>query len=585
MRQSRISLRKIKRLQQVLGVLFIVAMLFGSAPAALAGDTLSEVRTLLQNNYVDPVSDSVLSAGSIPEMLERLGDPHTIFFTQQQFQAFLGSLEGIQFAGLGINIDMASEGVKVTSVFPGSGAENAGLKQGDIIIKAGQDSLAGITAEKAVSILRGDAGTFILLTVKRGASLLTLNVERKLIEIPTVSGNMVDGGLGYVNIRSFGTDTAAALGKILGELRQQSIKGWIIDLRNNPGGYLSSVVDLASYFIGPNKVVQVRERDGKVEELVSPTHGFTLTEPVIFLTNDYTASASEILSAAVKDYKKATILGITTYGKGTVQDMFNLSDGSVLKMTVAHFYSPFGFAINKVGISPDLTIENTDPEMAARLLLKSQDGVANGANKQGFVQIKLPQQNFTVDLADVRKPSYWSSYAEILTHLTVGEVVKGTALGWENFASADFAKAFSFFYPDYQLVSTLKDVPLDKKFTVHFSGQPDWQTINSSTVELLNSYTGERVPIAFNPQGLSDVQVIPQEKLVSGTTYWLVMHPGIKGVNGLVSTTGYIAEALTAVPAQASTRSIKSAKVMDLGRARLESGTYGEAVRSLRERE
>lgn len=574
-----VNLRKIKWLRQLLGLLVIVAFLFGSTPAAMAGDTLSEVRTLLKNNYVDPVPDSVLNAGSISEMLNRLGDPHTIYFTQQEFQEFLSSLEGVKFAGLGVNIEMVSEGAEITYVFPGSGAEAAGLKQGDIITKAGGQSLAGITAEKAVSILRGEAGTFILLTVKRGETLLTFNVERKLIEIPTVSGEIVDG-VGYVTIRSFGTDTSANLGKILSDLRQQQVKGWIIDLRDNPGGYLSSVVDLAGYFIGPNKVVQVRERDGKVEELVSPSHGFTLTEPVIFLVNDYTASASEILSAAVKDYKKATILGIKTYGKGTVQDMFPLSDGSVLKMTVARFFSPLGNTINKVGVSPDLPIEYTDPARAAQLLLKNQDV---SVSKQGFVQIKLPVHTYTVDLAEARKPQYWASYAEILTHLNATEVAKGTDQGWRNFDSADFDKGFPFFYPDYRLVSTLKDVPLDKKFTVHFSAEPDWQTVNSEAVELINSFTGERIPVTFKPLGGSDLQVIPQDKLVSGTTYWLVIHPGIRGANGAISTSGFIAEATTAESTQASTSTgSKSVQTMKSGRERLDLGAYGEAVRRIR---
>lgn len=573
-------LQKLHTLRRVFGVLCLMALLFGSVPAAVAGDTVSEVRTLLQNDYVDPVPDQVLNAGSIPDMLQRLGDPHTMYFTQQEFQNFLGSLDGVKFAGLGINIETVAEGVQVTDVFPGSGAEQAGLLKGDILIKAGQADLAGITADKAVSLLRGDEGTFIVLTVKRGTSLLTITVERKLIEVPTVTGNVVDG-VGYVHIRSFGTATSSVLGKVLSDLRQQQVKGWIIDLQDNPGGYLASVVDLASYFIGPNKVVQVRERDGRVDDLVSPSHGFTLSEPVIFLTNDYTASASEILAAAVKDYKKAAILGITTYGKGTVQDMFQLSDGSVLKMTVARFFSPLGNTINKVGVTPDLRIRDTDPEMAALLLLQSGVGTAD---KRGFVQITLPQGTYTVDLAKARTPEYWTAYAEILTHVASAQLTKGTEQGWENFKPVDFAHDFPFFYPDYQLVSTLKGVPTDKKFTVHFNTQPDWSSVNVETVELIDSHTGQRVPISFNPQGPSDLQVIPREALAAGTNYWLVLHPGIKGTNGLMNATGYIAEATT-VSSQASTSSTKaSAQAMGMGsgRARLDAGAQAGAIRSFR---
>ncbi|MHB1653495.1 MAG: S41 family peptidase [Desulfitobacteriaceae bacterium] len=537
-------------------VLVFIFLLF-STPTVLAGDTAAEVRSLLQNNYVDPVAQSVLDAGSIPEMLKRLGDPHTMYFSAQEYQAFLGSLEDVKFAGIGVNIEIVPEGVLVTNVLPGSAAESVGLKQGDIITYAGSQALAGLSSEAVLGLLRGPEGTQVQLTIKRQERGLNFEVTRRMIDIPTVTGQVLDKHIGYVDINTFGSDTSMKLGTVISDLRRQNVDSWIVDLRDDPGGYLSTVVDLASYFIGANEVVQVRDRFGNVTPYVSPTHGVTISQPMILLTNAYSASASEILSASIKDYKKATLLGTKTYGKGTVQSMFGLSDGSVLKMTIARFFSPLGHSINQVGVSPDILIEKSDSEKTAELLLgglqggaatnsSTNDSASGGTDKSGFVDLSTPENDFQVSLAQARMPEYWSSYGEILTTLSSPTVLRqGTATGWVPLDSTALAWRYPLYYPGYSAINTLDNIPLDKKFTLSFSGFPDWSTVNAQSVELINSATGKRATLEFKPINPSEAQIIPTEGLESGQTYWLILHPFIRGTNGLSMKTGYIAVAKT----------------------------------------
>lgn len=520
-----------------LGLLLVIFLLL-SAPVTWASDsTLGEVRSLLQNEYVDPVSQSVLDAGTIPDMLKSLGDPYTMYFSPEEYQSFLSSIEDVKFAGIGVNIDIVPEGVLVTNILSGSAAESVGLKQGDIIIRAGDENLAGLPSETAVSILRGPEGSQIQLQVKRQGIDLTFTVTRKLIEIPTVTGEVKDKHIGYIDINSFGSNTSSELGAEINNLRMQNVNSWIVDLRDNPGGYLSTVIDLASYFIGANDVVQIRDRAGKVTEYTSPDHGVTLKQPIIFLTNSYSASASEILSASVKDNKKATLLGTRTFGKGTVQSMYDLGDGSVLKMTIARFYSPLGNPINKVGVSPDVVIEKTDPEKTAELLLKSTN---TGTDKSGLLEVSTPENDFPVSLAQARTPEFWTSFAEILSSLPAPSIHLGTSEGWKDVNTEDLSQRYPLIYPGYQGLGTMENVPLDKKFTVLFSGYPDWSTLNAQSAELINSITGERVKLEYSPLDSSRIQLTPSEKLQPGTVYWLVLHPLIKGTNGLTMKNGSI---------------------------------------------
>lgn len=500
----------------IIMLVFIVILSTSLTVRASGDDVLPEIRVLLQNQYVDPVSADVLNAPTVEETLKRLGDPHTLYFSPEQYQNFLGSID-LRFSGIGVNIEMVPEGVKVVSVITGSPAEEVGLESGDVIIRADGQSLLGLSSEEAVTLLRGIVGSAVQLTYKRGSETRMVSVTRRAIQVPTVTGDVLRGHIGYLALNSFGSDTPAEFETAVKHLKNQNVDAWIVDLRDNGGGYLSSAIDLAGYFIGPDVAVRIKDRTGVFYSYKAPDPGITLSQPVIFLTNEYSASASEILSAAVKDYKKATIVGTTTYGKGTVQSMFPLANGGVLKMTVDRFYSPLGHEINKVGVSPDVKIEQADSLRAAELMLEDS----------------------TVALAMGRTPDYWAAWGE----LNAGAVNESK-------------EPYSRYYPAYRKVSELSEIPLDKKFTIHFAGVIDWQSVNNSSIELINSKTGERTLSTFEPLGLSDVRVIPKVALSSNTTYWLIIHPLVHDVSGQAMKEGALAVAHTieAAPAEGAAK-------------------------------
>jgi carboxyl-terminal processing protease len=469
-------------------------------------DVLPEIRALLHNHYAEPVSSEVLTAPNIDEMLKRLGDPYTEYFTPEQYQNFVGNID-FQFSGIGIRIEMQSEGVKVVSVVPGSPAEEVGLKPGDVIVCADGQSMAGLSSDQAVSLLRGVEGSTVQISIRRGSEKKELNITRRVIKEPTVTCSLLDGHIGYIGLKSFGSNTPKDFESAVMKLSNENVDSWIIDLRDNAGGYLSSALELAGYFIGPDITVQVKNRAGDLYFYKAPRQPFTLNQPIIFLINKNSASAAEILTAAVKDYHKASIMGTTTYGKGTVQNIFELSNGGVFKMTVEQYYSPFGYKIDKVGITPDVMIAHADSLKAAELRLSDK----------------------TVALAKARTLDYWEAWGEICNSVYADEK----------------SERFSFYYPSYRKVSELSAIPLDKKFIVHFSGAVDRQSVNDNNFELINSETGERILAKYEVLGPSDVQVIPHVFLDPNTTYWLVIHPSVRDVYGLVMKEGAVAVAHT----------------------------------------
>lgn len=496
-----------KLLGRFTALMLVLTLILSTSTSALAAtndNVLPEVRDLLQKQYADPVSQDVLSAPTIDEMLRRLGDPHTTYFSPQEYQDFVDSVN-MSFTGIGIHIEMLPEGVKVVSVVKGSPAEEVGLKAGDVIVSADGQSLAGLSDEEAVKYLRGPEGSSVQISVKRGTETKEFTVARRTVSEPTVEGSVLDGHIGYIQLESFGDSTPMEFASAVVKLDYQNVDSWIVDLRDNGGGYLTSAIDIAGFFIGSNVAVKVKDRTGVLHLYQAPYQPFTLNQPIIFLTNEYSASASEILTSAVKDYKKATIVGTRTYGKGTVQTMFPLSNGGVLKMTVDHFYSAFGHEINKVGVTPDVNIVNSDSLKAAELML---------ANKQT-----------ALDMA--KTPDYWEAWRELVN--TTSSDVKP-----EQYA------LYSLYYPDYQKMAEIANVSLNQLFNVHFNKAVDWQSVNDSTIELINSMTGERILTTFETLGPSDVQVIPEKDLSPDSTYWLVVHPTVKDTSGKAMSGGTV---------------------------------------------
>lgn len=351
----------------------------------------------------DVKQDTIDSAADMPSLVKALNDPYSAYFTKQQYSDFVGSINNT-FTGIGISVDVSTDGIKIVSVYDSTPAKDAGLLPGDIITEADGHALAGLSTEAATSYIRGMADTTVHLQIKRDAAILSFDVTRKSIVLPTVTGTLLDKHIGYIKLSSFGDNTTTEFKNVYESLKNNSADSYIVDLRNNGGGYMNTAFDLAGYFIGNNIVLKSQNKAGAATVYNATDEKEVIDKPVIFLINGYSASASEILSAAVKDYKKAFFIGDKTYGKGVAQSIFMLPDNSYLKLTIMKFVSPLGKEINKVGISPDLEIKDDaklgiDSLSAARILLSSANG---NAGKTGLIQLNYSGQNFQVDL-DVAK--------------------------------------------------------------------------------------------------------------------------------------------------------------------------------------
>ncbi|HHV64375.1 MAG TPA: PDZ domain-containing protein [Peptococcaceae bacterium] len=522
---------------KLLFVLLLVACFTLGVPLAAYGadnSALAEVRELLRNDYVDPVPENVLSAPTIEEMLKRLGDPHTQYLTKEEYKQFINTLDRA-FSGVGVELEVVPEGVLVTRAIEGYGAAKAGIKTGDIIYEADGKSLAGKTAEYCVSLLRGPEGSKVQLKVKRGSQNLAFAVERMLIEMPLVESEVLENHIGYIAVYSFGQDTVAEFAEHAKALKDKGVCCWIIDLRNNGGGYTQAALELLGYFIEDKSALILKDKSVSAISYNAVKQNFTLEGPIIFLTNRYTASSSEIVSAALKDHNKAFLLGEKTYGSGRVKALIPLSNGDYLKMTVNKFYSPLNKPIDNVGIAPHLELTGVDELQAAVFLLKDYKKEAVQAatkNKTGYLQIKAGDRFFVSSLQNLKKAEYWQAGRRILEKVKAEDLRLGGKDGWETIPKDYLKNLWELYYQGYIEAGNLPEIPLDKVFTLTFTKDMDWRSVSADKIELINSVTGERIDTKLTFVDKRVMTVTPKAKLQADTEYWLVIHPSIIDVAG-----------------------------------------------------
>jgi carboxyl-terminal processing protease len=498
----------------LLSIVLVFTLLLAPAQAAV----LDDVRALIKAAYVDPVDDSVLQAESVEDLLEKLNDPHSVFFTPEQYRAFKESIGDSSFSGIGVQIDSVPEGILIINVVPASPAEKANLKPGDIIISVNGISLTGMTLEEAVPIIRGPENSTVKLLIKRGESNSIISILRKTVVVPSVRGNLLLGNIGYIDIDSFGSETPGEFRQVLENLESEGAQSYIIDLRNNSGGYLAAALDIAGYFIGADTAINVETKNTGKQYYSAFEHAYLISKPTIFLVNEFSASASEILAAAVKDHDKALILGNSTFGKGTVQTVYQLISGQgYLKLTTARFFSPNGDTINNIGVSPHLLINESDPLKAAQLLL------GNPLDSDNLI-LKIGKSNYQINTQLASTPSYWSAYKEIISQLpeyTLYRLSKQS--DWQVADSHQLAESWSFYYPNYIKLSHLEAVPEDKQFSITFPQAVDKKTVNKDTFRLINANSGQPVPLDFLFLGSRQVLLTPKTKLEADNTYWLLI--------------------------------------------------------------
>ena len=306
-------------------------------------------------------------------MLVGLDDPYAAYYTKEEYQSLMDSTNG-SYYGIGVEMsqNMTTGIITITRVFEGSPAEEAGLLPGDVIYRVDDEEVTGEDLTKVVSKVKGAEGTTIPISVAREgeSDYLTFDVERRMIEISTVAHKLLDGNIGYISVTSFDDVTVNQFLAALDDLENQGETALIIDLRNNGGGLVSSACSMLDRLLPEGLIVYTEDKYGNRDEMKSDVENY-FDKPLVLLVNGNSASASEIFAGAIKDYGIGTLVGTQTFGKGIVQKIYPLSDGTAVKLTVSKYYTPNGNNIHGIGIAPDVEVE-LDPAVANEVVIPEE---------------------------------------------------------------------------------------------------------------------------------------------------------------------------------------------------------------------
>lgn len=335
-----------------------------------------------QDTDVEQLEDGVYKG-----LLESLDDPYSVYYTEEELKELQEQTEGIYYGiGAYISQNLETGYVQISKIIKNTPAEESDLQQGDYIYMVDGEDMQGQESSYVVSKIKGEEGTYVTLSVLREgiADPIDIEVERRKIESPTVEYEMLDNGIAYIQIVEFDLVTTQQFETAYKQAQADGMKGLILDLRSNPGGNLSTVCDIARMILPKGLIVYTEDKYGERVEYTCDGSK-EIKVPLVVMTNGYSASASEILAGAVKDYGIGTLVGTTTYGKGIVQKVINLSDGSAVKLTVSNYFTPNGNNIHKKGIEPDVVVEFDAQQYA--------DGVDNQLETaKEVIAEKLPQE-------------------------------------------------------------------------------------------------------------------------------------------------------------------------------------------------
>ena len=350
---------------------------------------INTLQSLVESNFLfqEDIDKEKLEAGVYKGMLSGLEDPYTVYYTPEEYESLTEETEGV-YCGIGVLVsqNISSGVITALRVFQGSPAEEAGMKKGDIIYKVGEIETSEMELDVLVQQeIRGEEGTYVDITVLRDGEELELHIQRRIVEVTTVESRMLENQIGYIMVTQFELVTGEQFKQAVDSLQKQGMKSLIIDLRDNPGGVLDAVVEMAAYILPEEPldgmIVSTMDKDGKGDRYYSdggkicfasdsglsdPRYpkkdGHELDIPMVVLINGNSASASEVFAGALQDYGCAKLVGTTSFGKGIVQSLVQLDDGSAVKMTVSHYYTPGGADLHKKGLEPDIEVELEIPE-------------------------------------------------------------------------------------------------------------------------------------------------------------------------------------------------------------------------------
>ena len=329
-------------------------------------DLFSEVLEKIQDEYIDEVDQAEIMDSAINGILQSL-DPYSAYMNPQIFEEMQTETSG-KFGGLGIEVSMEAGVVKVIAPIDDTPAARAGIKSGDYIVKINDEQVQGKTLMEAVHMMRGPVGSSIELTVRRKGlkKAKIFKIIREIIEIRSVVSKLIDNEIGYLRLRAFNENSSDQLKNEISKLeKNKELVGYIFDLRNNPGGLLSQAVKISDLFLNDGEIVSTKGRKSRENRKFFAKKGDRIKgKPLIVLINNGSASAAEIVAGALQDQKRAVLLGETTYGKGSVQSIIPLRNRGAIRLTISKYYLPSGKSISKVGVSPDIKVEEKGDEFS-----------------------------------------------------------------------------------------------------------------------------------------------------------------------------------------------------------------------------
>ena len=322
-----------------------------------------EIKNQLHKYYaLGDVKDEVLADGAVKGMTASLEDPYTVFMNKVDYESFNSTMKGV-YSGVGIVVEVEpkEDKILVQSVFDESPAKKAGILPNDQIVKVDGKAVSGKSLDVAVTSIKGKDGTFVTVSFYReGKGEFDVKLIRQKITTPNIKAQILNNNIGYIQMGMFDASTGKEFSNKLAELKLKNIKGLVLDLRQNGGGYLDQCVEVTSNFVKKDDIVVYTVDKNNKKEIERSTGGIFYGMPLVVLVDGNTASASEVFSGAIRDYKVGTIVGTKTFGKGIVQKTFEDIDGTALKVTISKYYSPLGININKIGITPDIVIEDAN---------------------------------------------------------------------------------------------------------------------------------------------------------------------------------------------------------------------------------
>lgn len=380
-------MKKLLALSLVLCLIFTAGANVASATPEDDLEVLSEVLGLIEERFLGEVDRDQLIAGALSGILQSLGDPYSEYFSPEEYEMFMLQVTS-EWAGIGVVVQLTEEGRwQVQSVLPGGPADRAGLLPGDFLLQADGQPLTELTLLQLQQLLIGAVNSFVALQIERDGELHDLILQRALIEQPTLEATLLPGGIGYVHIGSFGENTAGELRRALQALYADGMRALLVDLRDNPGGLLQSVRDVAAELLPSGTVLRLIDRDGDQANITVQGPGLGL--PMAALVNRWSASAAEVLAGAIRDRAQGLLIGERTYGKGVVQDIYELGPAArygALKLTTAEFFTPNGTMIQSVGLVPDITIS---PDVDDLPLLSAEGTLYPGVQGEAVAELQL----------------------------------------------------------------------------------------------------------------------------------------------------------------------------------------------------